>query len=275
LDGLGDLTGALRLEGGGAGRTFWDNIVLGTAWEDVLQVNVPRITLQVNTEKGTTKLINETDIDFDLHYYEIVSPDDALNRDDWNSLQKQGLDNGNWKENNPSAAQLTESNFLGSSVLPAGEEWRLGDAFLPGGAETLVARTATAGGLVNLAIVDYVVGGDELCGDFDSDTDVDTSDLNQLILGWTGALDPGAGSAEFANGDCDGDGDVDSADLNSLLVNWTGAQATAGASSGRLSAQVPEPTGTLWTLGALLLVGSYCRWRINDSWASRQRAASI
>ena len=67
-------------------------------------------------------------------------------------------------------------------------------------------------------------GGEDTCGDFDRDMDVDAADRTIQTVGWTGALASG-GTATFTGGDCDGDGDVDTADLTGLVGNWTGAMA--------------------------------------------------
>ena len=40
---------------------YVDDIAIGTTWADVATVNVPRLTLEVNTTNGQTRLINNTD----------------------------------------------------------------------------------------------------------------------------------------------------------------------------------------------------------------------
>jgi hypothetical protein len=95
-----------------------------------------------------------------------------------------------------------------------------------------------------------------VCGDFDSDTDVDSSDLTTLILNWTGSLDPGVESRSFSQGDCDQDGDVDSQDLTGLILNWTAVQASASM------AVIPEPASAWISLAGLLGVSSVLRRRL-------------
>lgn len=102
--------------------------------------------------------------------------------------------------------------------------------------------------------------------DTDYDSDVDTTDLLQMLEGWTGSTDYGVGGATWSRGDFDHDFDVDSSDILTLLEHWTGALSAssavsvpAGNGGGVLAATavVPEPTsgGLLWsglsTLGLL------------------------
>jgi hypothetical protein len=139
---------------------YVDNIAIGTTWADVATVNVPRLTLEVNTTSGQVRLINNSSTAFNLAYYEILSADGVLRPAQWNSLDDQNVSSGAWAENSPSANQLIESQFSGSTVIAAsGGVLNLGAAFTPGGAQTLVARWGTKegfDGFLNLANVTYV-----------------------------------------------------------------------------------------------------------------------
>jgi hypothetical protein len=141
---------------------YVDNIAIGTTWADVAAVTVPRLTLEVNKGSGQVRLINNSTTAFDLSYYEILSTEGALRPTEWNSLDEQETSGGAWVENNPTANQLIESNFTGSTTIAAsGGVLNLGAAFTPGGAETLVARWGVKqgfDGLLNLANVTYVTG---------------------------------------------------------------------------------------------------------------------
>ena len=79
-------------------------------------------------------------------------------------------------------------------------------------------------------------------GDTDGDLDVDTVDLTQMIMNYTGAT--GSGTT-WLTGDTDGDGDTDTVDLTTAIINFTGASNTATA--------VPEPSGLL-----LLVLATGC-----------------
>lgn len=68
---------------------YFDNVAIGTTWESVQSVDVPRLTLRVNTSSGVVELRNDTTTDLDISYYEIRSTSQSLNSDAWNSLADQ------------------------------------------------------------------------------------------------------------------------------------------------------------------------------------------
>jgi hypothetical protein len=139
---------------------FIDNIAIGTTWADVAAVNVPRLTLEVNSTSGQTRLINNTNQSIDLAYYEILSASNSLNATGWNSLDDQNTSGGQWAENNPTAGQLIESNLPGATTIASGGgTLNLGAAFTAGGTQDVVARWGTKqgfDGLLNVANVVYV-----------------------------------------------------------------------------------------------------------------------
>ncbi len=138
---------------------YIDNLAIGTTWADVAAVNVPRLTLEVNTANGQTRLVNNTSQAFDLAYYEILSDSNSLNPSGWNSLDDQNVSGAAWVENNPMPKQLIESNLPGSTTIAAGGMLALGTAFNLGGTQDIVARWGTKqgiSGLLNLAHVNYV-----------------------------------------------------------------------------------------------------------------------
>jgi len=140
---------------------FIDNIAIGTSWADVATVNVPRLTLEVNTVNGQTRLVNNSSQSIDLAYYEILSASNSLSTTGWNSLDDQNVSGGQWAENSPSASQLIESNLPGSTTIASGGgALNLGNAFTVGGTADLVARWGTKqgfDGLLNLANVQYLI----------------------------------------------------------------------------------------------------------------------
>jgi hypothetical protein len=164
--GSGPLTYVASLNGDAGGGLdaqrphYIDNVAIGTTWADVATVNIPRLTLEVNTANGTTRLINNTTQAIDLAYYEILSAGNALNVTGWNSLDDQNISGGAWRENNPLQNQLIESNFPGStSIAASGGTLNLGAAFSVAGAQDLIARFGTKQGnqgLLNVMNVVYV-----------------------------------------------------------------------------------------------------------------------
>ncbi|MFO0912612.1 MAG: PA14 domain-containing protein [Pirellulales bacterium] len=98
-------------------------------------------------------------------------------------------------------------------------------------------------------------------GDFDSDGDVDSDDLLDFLVNWTGSDYPAADKT-WDDGDSDEDGDVDSADTLVFLSNWTGALSAESVAS------VPESAGlSLWLLA---LLGTARQIRRRSSWASNR-----
>lgn len=153
LSGGYDLAGA-----GSSSDAFVDDIVIGTSWDDVVSLLVPRLDAVVNPANGDVTLVNNSGVDIDLGFYEIVSESASLEVA-WDSLADQGEDSGNWFENNPSESLLTESNLTSASVLLAGGgALTLAGAFDTSGSQDLIVRWGVkegAVGLLNLANVSY------------------------------------------------------------------------------------------------------------------------
>lgn len=138
---------------------FADDVVIGTTWDDVMSLNVPRLDLEVNTSNGDVALVNNTSVDIDLAFYEVLSDSDSLDSDGWNSLDEQGTEGDTWQENSPTDGRLTESNLTSATTLAAsGGSLPLGAAYDTAGTPDLLARWGTkqgAVGLLNLANVSY------------------------------------------------------------------------------------------------------------------------
>ena len=204
ISSVSDLRSLIQLGRLGEGPVMeWDDVAVGTSWEAVTNLEVPRVTLRVDPNSGAASLVSETGSEFDLNYYEIESASGSLNVDGWNSLQDQGIDGDVWRENNPSGEAVTESRFFGSSSLDSGQSWSLGNLWTPGGAQDLIARVGTNRGLLNLAIVDY--SENSLRGDFNGNGVIDADDMNLL----SAEARSGANGATF---DLNGDGLVNDAD---------------------------------------------------------------
>ncbi len=214
ITSVNDLDGVLRLGRNDTAccagkRIYWDDVVMGTTWEDVVQVDVPRLTLQVS-DGGSASLVNNSGTDFDLKYYEILSESGALDVDGWSGL------GGDWTKNNSNTSQLVESNFAGVTPLADGQSLDLGKPFTAGGTQDLVARVATAEGLFNLAIVEYGAG---IAGDYNNNGELDAEDLDLQAVEIAGGQNPPA----F---DLTGDGLVNEDDrvfwLHDLKSTWVG-----------------------------------------------------
>ena len=76
--------------------------------------------------------------------------------------------------------------------------------------------------LISELDVDYLVNTilQTTVGDLDLDGDVDTKDLTNMLISFSGA---GSTGSRWATGDTNGDGDTDTADLTAGLIHFTGA----------------------------------------------------
>lgn len=211
------------------GRSYIDDMVIGTAWQDVASVAVPRLTLRINPTTGVGRLINQTGTAFDLDGYSIESEDGSLNATGWNSLDEQNIDA--WLQNKATANQLVETNFLGATTIAAGGQLVLGGLFNTSGVTTqdVAGRYSTQDGLINLLNVEYSTAG--LDGDFDGDGDVDGRDF----LRWQRGQSPNPLSAS---------------DLAAWRANYGAGSLIATATA------VPEPgTAALLCCGLIGLIG--------------------
>ena len=186
------------------------------------------LVLVVDPNTGATAIQNQSPFNLTIDAYGVLSESGSLSTSGWTSLQAGG--NTDWREGNPQANHVAETNLTSTLPLPAqGEPISLGNLFdVLNSNQDLVFEYRMADGEIRQGTVVYgdtVTFDNAVCGDFDRDGDVDAADRTRLTTGWTGALPAGQGSASFENGDCDGDGDVDSADLNGVITNWTGAMA--------------------------------------------------
>ena len=215
IGGVDDFLGLLRLDHNGAGGVvYWDDLALGTTWEDVAEVKVPRGTLLADTDSRELRISNTSGQELDLTFYRIESEGGSLTANRWNSLADQGIDG--WVENNPSDNALTESNFAGSTLLADGGQLTLGRAFNRR-EEDLVARVGTTDGLLNLLNVEYGPILD-VVGDCNGDGVVDAADL--ACVATIDERDTVLGLLNTLPGDLDGNGDVAFADFLVLSANF-------------------------------------------------------
>ncbi len=216
IAGLGAMDGMLRLDRvddvasdvSQATGVFWDDVAIGTAWQDVAAVSVPRMTLRVDSVTGATRLSNSSGSDFDVDFYQVESPGRSLLANQWNSLADQGVQG--WMENSPDLrVRITESNFTGSTVLPSGSEWNLGEPYNSNGQPDLVAHVGTVDGLLNVAPVRYEEFP-ESSGDFNGDGQLTVADMDLLCSEVSGA-------GNTSGFDLTGDGAVDRDDVSAML----------------------------------------------------------
>ncbi len=208
VGGISDFAGNLRLDQvQSGGLMFWDDLAIGTTWESVASVDIPRVTLQVDTEDREIFWANETDSDLDITFLQVAS-EAGLNDRTWESLTDQGV--AGFQENSPNPNLLTESNLFQSLNLPAGDAVAWGRPYRRG--EDLIAHVGTTDGLLNVANIAYgeFEGAPGASPDFDGNGTVDVNDIDALCS----QISSDGNGAAF---DLTGDGVVNGDDLASFL----------------------------------------------------------
>lgn len=313
IGGLSDLTGNVRLDHSTSpGLLFWDDLAVGTTWESVSTVDVPRITVLADNDSRDVRFKNETGSEAQINFIQIES-EAGLWDNRWESLADQGL--GGFQENNPSAARLTESSLSSALPLSDGASVGWGRVFRNRTIEDLVAHIGTTDGLLNVANVVYGPIAEEPSSvdpDFDDDGNAGIADINalcsQIAAGANEAAfdltGDGAVNADDLNrfleqvnrqvGDVNLDGEVDFNDFLTLSTNfgqtsltWTHGDLdcdgevafadflTLSANFGGSAAQasVPEPSANVLALFSLIWLAAACRRGWLDALSKEERAA--
>ena len=249
-------TGITKLTVSSDNRYFngWDDI--GVVFSEL---DTP--TLRVNTVSGAVSVTNTSSTIFDLDFYTISSPGDALDPDNWNSLSNQGIDavDGPDPESNPGdgpgetwdesggsdTGVLTEAFLLGTSQLSPSDALNLGNAFNVNtfgsgvdGDLVFQFHDDQYGSSLFKGIVEYVTTVED--ADFNQDNSVNGIDF---LIWQRGNGKPG----NLSTGDANGDGNVNIADLG-IWQNQYGTTSTFASTT-----VVPEPSTTVLGLGILIL----------------------
>lgn len=220
-----ELSGVLRLNRGtdGAGPVFWDDVAVGTTWESVTTVDIPRIGVAVDAQTGDVSLVNFSRTDIDVNFYQLSSESGSLNVDGWSSLADQPGDL--WQENSPSAHLVTESSYSSEvTTIAAGSSLSLGKPVTPGAVNDVIARVGTRQGLFNFAPA--TEGGPTfLRGDANGDCTVNVADAVAILNNLFGG---GEEPACLDAADVDDDGAVVITDpVNLLNFLFSGGPAPA------------------------------------------------
>jgi len=180
INSVSELSGGLQLLGAPQ-RVFWDDVAVGTSWQDVARVNVPRLSLLVDPTSGSATLRNETGKNFPVNYYELLSASGALDINGWTGLNGAVDGDGPWVRNlgtQNASQRLVESNFKSDTILASGQSFALGKVLAANGKRDLVARVGTADGLLNLVNVAYATIA--VLGDFNGDNQLTAADIDLL-----------------------------------------------------------------------------------------------
>jgi Concanavalin A-like lectin/glucanases superfamily/PEP-CTERM motif len=231
------------------GRSYIDDMAIGTTWQDVAQVVVPRLTLQINSENGSGRIVNNTGAPFQLDGYSIESANGSLDGDGWNSLDEQNV--AGWQQNLATDSQLVETYFMGSTTVAAGGQLPLGKLFSVGEMQDVVGRYSTADTLLNVFQVEFVSGG--VPGDYNDDGVVNAADYTV----WRNHLGQTFQLTNEVTGVSEGIVTID--DYNAWKERFGNSGAGSGASAGpAAAAAVPEPGG-LGLILATMLAGALAR----------------
>jgi hypothetical protein len=225
------------------GRSYIDDMAIGTTWQDVAQVSVPRLTMRINRNSGAGTIINNSSSPIQLNSYSLESETGALNSTAWNSLDEQNV--GNWLQNLATANQLVESFFMGSTTVAPGGQLALGNLFTTGQMEDVTGRYTAADNLLNLFNVEFVTSAG-ITGDYNNNGAVDAADY----VVWRENLNTNTTLPNDSS-----PGMVTQADYDVWRANF-GRTPGSGAVLGA-GAQVPEPASILMLLAGMSLL--YCR----------------
>ena len=194
------------------------------------------LTLQVNRSNGSLTIQNTGPAvaasNVSIDGYAIRSASNALDpaNGSWNSLDDQNVGGADvWREGNPSAGQLSETQAAGATTIAGQDTLSLGNGFAGptefGATEDLVFQYTGLDGVVRTGLIDY------------------TGNANTLVL----QIDPATGEARVTNQSqfsVDIDGYTITSTDEALLTTWNslddqngggGDWGEANPSAGRLS----------------------------------------
>lgn len=236
-----DLAGVLRLDHNASGQVvYWDDVALAADWDSATAVNIPRATLLMDPETNEVAIVNGTESELDMIYYDVTSASDGIATENWATLEGQNEDG--WVASPATPGRLIESNLRGSTPLGPGQQVRLGTI----ATSDLAGSVATSTGLLNILNVEMgpIESGcnPNTLGDFDGNGAVEFADFLTLSSNF------GLAVADHTGGDADCNGTVEFADFLTLSSNF--GTTVGGAES------VPEPNafGLLGLASCLCLV---------------------
>lgn len=286
IDGYDDFAGNLRLDHrASGGLIFWDDLAVGTTWESVATVDVPRVSLLVDTESREFRFKNDTGSDLDVVFLQAAS-ERGMRDAAWNSLTDRGVPG--FAENNPSANLVTESSFATSFTFADGSSETWGDLLRVRTTTDIIGHVGTSDGLLNITDVIYgeipaeldifslcnaiASGSMDAAFDVNGDGVVDGADLTQFqetegilpgdlnldgevnftdFLGLSGSFGD-TESPGWSAGDLDCNGAVEFGDFLILSANFGSTSMAAG-----LAASVPESNSSLLlVMGAITMIAS-------------------
>jgi hypothetical protein len=130
------------------------------------------IVLTVDVTTGEAVMLNQTPFSQQVELYTVSSQNGSLNPAAWETLESQGIDDGDWLASLPLDTRLTELQEDGTTTFDNATPYNIGDTFEPASDPDLVFEFLLAGeSALREGIVDYV-----LPGDYNDDGSVDAAD---------------------------------------------------------------------------------------------------
>lgn len=208
----------------GAAQRLTTQTVSGGDNGQLVQVLLQQMpVLTVDRDSGAVDLTNPGATGATLDGYSIGSASGGLSVANWESLEANpGVGGGGWTEANPTSNRLSELRASGTSTIPGGAVWPLGEVFQP-------AAPTEFGEQVDDLVFQY--------NDPETQTTVDgiieysgSAGINNLVL----FVDPDTGNVKIRNTSpfsVEIDGYTiasDSGSLNSDAAEWTSLQDQPG-----------------------------------------------
>jgi hypothetical protein len=119
------------------------------------------IVLTVDVASGKAVMLNQTSFTQEVEGYTISSAEGSLDTAGWNSLEAQGVDDGDWFASPALATRLTEIQDNGTTTFDNLTPYDLGNIFQTGGGQDLDLQFLLAGeGELRTGKVVYILAGD-------------------------------------------------------------------------------------------------------------------
>lgn len=196
------------------------------------------VLLAVDLASGQAILSNQSTVEREIDGYTIMSPGGALDPNDWDTLESQGIDDGDWVASPGLTTALSELQMFGSTTLDETTGIHLGTIY-SGGAQDLEFNFLLDNNEEpTMATVQYMLGGD-----FNDDGIVSAQDY----IVWRDNL----GSSVALPNDMT-PGSVDESDYALWRMNF--GATLAGSASVTSSNPVPEPSAICIALFAYVAV---------------------
>ncbi len=228
---------------------YFDDVAIGTTFESVQSVAVPRLTLEVNQASGDVRLVNGTTQDVDLSYYEITSESGALDAAAWSSLADQGV------------GGEVDGDYNGDGSVDAADYTVFRDTF---SSTTDLRADGDGSGEVDEA--DYTLWADNYGsegGGGSADWLENSADSDSLVESNFGGSSLLAAGESFDLGPAFSGGTLDLVARYGTSESFSGLFNVAEVVDVTPATAIPEPASLVSVFSAVFLLGGRIRWRFD------------